>query len=51
MLNINIKKLEIKTNEKKLVDISFEIKDSKELEEVNHHLIRSWIVFLSESDL
>ena len=31
MLNINIKKLEIKTNEKKLVDISFEIKDSTAL--------------------
>jgi len=31
VLNINIKKLEIKTNEKKLVDISFEIKDSTAL--------------------
>ena len=31
MLNININKLEIKTKEKKLVDISFEIKDSTAL--------------------
>ncbi len=28
-----------------------EIKESKELEEINHHILRSWIVFLSESDL
>ena len=28
-----------------------EIKDSKELNEINHHILRSWIVFLSESDL
>ena len=31
MLNINIKKLEIKSHDKKLVDISFEIKDSTAL--------------------
>ena len=31
MLNINIKKLEIKNHDKKLVDISFEIKDSTAL--------------------